>query len=358
MLKRRWWLQDENDGQGNDLGGSTGEGLPTAPGSNESAPEPSSQVPAEDEPKTMLEAIDKGLAKVAEHVPEKKVEGEQAPAKVEDKNPEANAKPDDITQMPEGLTPKAQERFKSLVTKIKEQDTAYDDLDKRYQSAHQYASEVSNAIKEVGATPDQLQGAMQYIHAFNSGDLQTRKTLLLRELQDVSMKLGEPVENFIGAADPLNQFPDLKQAVDAYQIGREQALEVARLRTNENQRLQAKQEQDNSQQGYQNAVQNWKREADEATGMIEKLTAEMSRSDPLYHRVEAVLMKGGGLNEIVKNFPPSTWVSQVKMLISSVKQAMPANADLGEPRPLSGGSGKPQGSGKAPASMFEAMFPK
>lgn len=317
----------------------------------------SSQEPKE----TMLEAVSKALDKSGEKKPEEKPAGEQAPA--DGKKTEAKAQPngEEALQMPEGLSAKAQQRFQSLVTRVKEAESKIAETNQKYEQAHQYASSVSSMLRDAGASPQQLHEALGYIKALNGGDLNTRRNLLLAELRDVSMQLGEPVQNFIDGADPLTEFPDLKQAVDSYQITREHALELARGRAAENVRRSQHEEEMRRAEQRNSGVQAWIREKDEALGQIDKITRDLAASDPLFPLIQSQLMANeGGLKEIVEKFPPSTWVSQVNLLISTARTAIqkfkPAGG-AGGPRPLSGGGGKPSGSSAVPNTMYDAMFP-
>lgn len=300
----------------------------------------------------MLEAIEKGLNKDQQKVAQDNKPGEDV--KKDEKKPEE--------EMPAGLSSKAQDRFRELATSLREARTELEQLRAEREQLASYATYAQNfdrMIKSIGATDDQLQAAAAYIRAFNSGDLQTRRNILLNELRDVSMQLGEPIESFIEGADPLSQFPDLKNAVDSFQLDRERALELARLRTIEQQRMQAVQSVQMAEQQRQHMVTQWVSEKDQAIAEIDKITKEMAKTDPYYPEIQTLLMSDEkGLANIVQNTPPSTWVSQVKMLISATRAAVARQraAGGGEPRPLSGGSGKPQGSAKAPTSMYEAIF--
>jgi hypothetical protein len=300
----------------------------------------------------MLDAIEKGLAKEqAKEVAagEKKTEGLPQEAKPEDKNQDG---------VPEGLSPKAQQRFKELVTMVKEKDAEIERVRGETQQAVSYAQEMSTMIRNIGATGEQMQAAAAYIQAYNSGDLNTRRNILVNELRDIQMRMGEPIDDMVTASDPLAQFPDLAEAVQGYQMNRQQALEIAKYRAQEQAQLAQQQQSYQAQTQRQQAVQGWVNEKNSAIAEITQMTKQMAATDPYYPAIEAQLMgPNGGLKDLVENFPPSTWVPQVKMLISNLKTAMAANGGgAGGPRPLSGGGGKPQGSAKPPSSMYDAMF--
>jgi hypothetical protein len=333
--------------------GETGEtsGEPAAaqpePAAGESAPADT------DEPKTMLEAIEKGLKS-----PEQQKKAEGLPPKDEGKKPDGEPKLEDMTQMPEGLSVKAQQRFAGLVTALKETNTKYEQLQQEHEQVAAFQQNYTAMIRDIGATPEQLQGAAVYLKALNDGDMQTRRNLLINELRDVSLQMGQPIDDIFERADPLPQFPDLLEAVNSYHITREHALEVARLRAGEAQRQAQVQAQQQAEQQRADQVQAWVREKDQQMGAIKAESLRLARTDPLYPRVEALMMsRPEDLKAIIEKTPPSTWTQQFSVLYSQLRQAVASQAPAaGEPRPLSGGGGKPSGSAAAPKSMYEAMF--
>lgn len=352
-------LENEYE-EGADLGGApaveTQQAEPAEP-----APAPAAGGEAEpkvegDEPKTMLDAINKELDKSKE--PEQK--GEQVPPKAEDKKPGGEQKPEDLTQMPEGLSAKAQQRFTSLVSALKEKDTELEQVRQQAEQGQHYREQFDNVVKNIGATPDQMQNAAVFLKAYNSRDYETVYNMLVANLKEVSLAMGRPLDSLMEQVDPLQDFPDLREAVAGFQIGREQALEIARLRKAEGDR----QHQANLEQGaihaHQSQVMQWVHEKDDALATIGKMTAELAKTDPLYPMIEAQIMKNtDGLQTIIRDTPPSTWIPQIRMIYSQVKQvlqAQPRNTN-GGPRPLSGGGGKPNGAVAEPKTMFEAMFP-
>jgi len=171
------------------------------------------------------------------------------------------------------------------------------------------------------------------------------------------MQTGRTFDNLPEQSDPLQQFPDLAAAVASYQITRQHAMELAKARG-----MQAQQEQVTQQQReHQAEAQQWVREKDQNINTIRDWERNMAASDPEYAQVSAVMKKNKeALEWVVRNTPPGQWQHQMTLLYNQTKAARkewvaPAPA---APRPIAGSVGQPLGTGKAPSTMFQAMFPE
>ena len=140
------------------------------------------------------------------------------------------------------LKGKAAERFRDMAGEIKSARPLMDILGKvNVKDANQLDSMLKDVavglgyekmIMDAGAQPEQLKGAMQIIAAMNTGkpELQIQAAqMMLNEAKTVLERHGVNIDGI--TADPLEKHPDLKQAVEAMDITREHALELARLRT-------------------------------------------------------------------------------------------------------------------------------
>lgn len=367
LFGRIYMNEETGDGGGGGGGVDTSSSSDTSTSSsNEPATpvEPASTEPAEtkvtqkaetDEPKSMLEAIEKGLGKVDDP---KKEDGKTAEVKPvgEDKGKPPEQKEDDPLKMPEGLHVKAQERFQRMVTMVKEKDQQIEQLRTSGESATKAATALGNFIKETGATADQFSMMSQYLKAANSGDVETEYNILVGRLREIQMQTGRTFDNLGQQADPLQQFPDLAQAVAAYQITREHAMELARARGQQQQQQQVTQQQHEQQA----EAQHWIQAKDATINTIRDWERQMAASDPDYQQVSAVMRQNkNALEWVVRNTPPDQWKHHMTMLYNQTKAARQAWApqQTQAPRPLSGSGGKPQGTGKAPTTMFDAMFP-
>lgn len=308
------------------------------------------------EPKSMLEAISQSLEK-----PGKKEEAPGAgdpQAKPEDKKAEKPAAGAE-EPMPEGLSPKAQERFRELSGKVKEYATQNQELTSRIEQMQQQAQPVLESVRQffdsTGATPEQMNTVAAYLQVVNSGDLQTEANMLVNRLRDIQIEMGKPLDVEAGL-DPLQQFPDLAAAVAGYQITREHALEIARGRSYQQQAQQVEQ-QEAQRTGAQ---QQWASGKDKAIGVLREWERSTAASDPDYAAIApTVIGNKQALSWIIENVPPSGWHQHLTMLYNQAKavRATVPRTTGGDPRPLSGAGAKPRNSEKAPNSMFEAMFP-
>jgi hypothetical protein len=362
---------DPIDGEGSDLGGggeATPEPTPGEQGGEQSGAgasdgglgegggEPASGASTEDAG-SMLDAIEKGLKEIESGGKPGAEAGEPDDKQKADDKAKPDA-PEDLTKTPEGLHPKAATRFQKLVETIKERDKELEQVRTSSQQAQTAAAAMGRFVKETGATSDQFSMVGEYLKARNSGDAQTEFNIITGLIQDLQMRTGvNLLEQITASADPLTRFPDLHEAVTSYQITREHALELARAREANDHAQQAQQ----AQHARLQEARQWISAKDQTINTMREWERSMAVSDPDYAEVSAV-MRGNGeaMQWIVKNTPPNQWQHHMTMLYNQTKAARAkwgkVNPTPGE-RPLSGAGSQPQGTGKAPKTMFNAMFP-
>lgn len=307
-----------------------------------------------DDPGSMLDAIEKGLKEIeAGGKPDGKPAEEKKP---DDKKVAEPA--EDITKAPDGLHPKAAARFQKLVETIKERDQQLEQIKTSAQQHQSVAAAMGKFIKETGATSDQFSMVGEYLKARNSGDAQTEFNIITGLIQDLQMRTGvNLLDELSSRADPLTRFPDLHEAVTSYQITREHALELARARESNGQQ----QRQQQMMQERQQEANQWISAKDRTINTMREWERGMAASDPDYAEVSAVMRENGdAMQWIVKNIPPDQWQHHMTMLYNQTKAARKKWGQQPQPpaeRPLSGPGSQPQGTGKAPKSMYSAMFP-
>lgn len=315
-----------------------------------------------DAPKSMLEAIERGLKGDAAAAAEggeadkpadertrdeqgrfaRKQEAEQAAEAAKKVAEEAAAKqkagkPGDEIQMPEGLSEKAQERFRTLTHRLHETNA-------RAERAEADLSEFRAVLKNTGGRPEDFAAAFDYIAAINRGDLQSALSMLDSQRRQLSLMMGKPLPG----ADPLAEFPDLRQRVEAYQMDEQAAIELARARRM--QQIQAEQRQQTEHAQQQTQAQVTARS--NAMAEVDRISAEWAARDPDYTRKEELILKQ--IPVIAQNFPPQMWPAQVRILYETLSSMpAPAPARAGAPAPLRP-SGQ-QGGTRKPASMLEAL---
>lgn len=299
------------------------------------------------EPSTLLDAInaeldgktDDGVSRDEKGRFAKKEETPTSETKPEEQKPEvqkAEAKPADETEMPEGLSSKAQDRFRNLVTRLHEKDD-------QIAQANEVIGEFRQMIQSTGATAEEFSRAIDYMTRIKSGDLEGALTMLDQQRQMIAFALGKPLPG----ADPLAQYPDLRQAVEAYRMDEQAAMEIARAREFQRQQTSAHERQQQATQAQHNEMA----QRQQAVTAIDQMTAQWAKTDPDFTAKEELILKQ--LPEIASNFPPSMWQQQVRILyntISAMPMARPAQA---APAPLRA-SGQSAGA-KQPASMLEAL---
>lgn len=304
-------------------------------------PEVGSEIES-NEPTSMLEAIESGLNEKAE---EQQVESEgrsrdetgRFAAKQAEKAAETErVAPEDDLAMPEGLSQKAQERFTTLVNRVKEREA-------QAQEVGESLGQFREMIRSTGTSPQEFSHAIDYMRMVKHGDFDGALRIMDEQRRMLSLAMGRP----LAGADPLAQFPDLRQRVDGYQMDEQSAIELARTRMYQQQAQQAQQAEYQSQQSQQQNQQ----QRQQAIGIVDQLGQQWSRTDPDFAAKEDVILKQ--LPEIARNFPPTQWPQQVKMLYSTLS-AMPRPQPVSRtPSPLRS-SGQSAGA-RQPSSMLEAM---
>jgi len=299
-------------------------------------------------PSSMLEAIESGLSGTDEKVETEaekteRLRDEQGRFAAKEAKPEGAPakqteppKHEDELAMPEGLSQKAQERFTKLVTRVKEHEAQVTELSSTL-------GQFREMIQSTGTTPQEFSQAIDYMRMVKHGDFEGALRIMDEQRRMLSLAMGKPLPG----ADPLAQFPDLRQRVDAYQMDEQTALEIARNRVQSNHMQQAQQQQLQTQQ---QAMQEQQTKA-QAIQQIDQLGQQWARTDPDFTVKEDIILKQ--LPEIAKNFPPSMWANQVRILYNTLSAMPVQNRQPPQPAPLRP-SGQQAGA-RQPKSMLEAM---
>jgi len=352
LMAHAGYMEEATDGtEGGAVGGSDG-------GQSETV---KSAEGASSEPASMLEAIESGLTDTAEVGEPGKTEADGRvrgadgrfiakttdnaaetaaaaaktvpPAKATDP---AAVKTEDDLAMPEGLSQKAQERFTTLVNRVKEREA-------QVSETQGTITQFREMIQSTGTTPQEFSQAIDYMKMVKHGDFEGA----LRIMDDQRRMLSIAMGRALPSADPLANFPDLRQRVDGYQMDEQTALEIARSRVQQNHIQTAQQQQDQAQQQAQNVQQ----ARQQAVQQIDQLGQQWAKTDPDFTVKEDIILKQ--LPEIARNFPPSQWPQQVKILYNTLS-AMPMQRQVtNTPAPLrASGQG---GGARQPKTMQEAI---
>jgi len=245
--------------------------------------------------------------------------------------------------MPEGLQPKAQERFQMLANTLKERDAQVETLQSQ-------VSYVRDTFQEHGIRREQFEEAAGVIGALNRGDFAQAQQMLVEQLRQVSLMTGQTMPG----VDALQEFPDLRGKVDQLQISESDALEIARMRKGQaaaqGQQRQETQQRDQAQQRQQSHQA--------GTAAVDAWVSRIAGTDLDWPVIEAQILPN--VKELLADVPPQSWVRVLEAQYKGLKGAAgafrrTASPSGGEPSPLRPmGAGAPQ---RAPTSMFEAMFP-
>lgn len=295
-------------------------------------------------PKTMLEAM---FARDEKGRFATKPEAEPGAAPAPLSKPAETAKvvtptnPDDIAAMPEGLGPKAQERFQKLATVNRE-------LTERTQQLDTQVSYVRDTFQQHGIQREQFEQATQVIGALNRGDFAAAQQMLTEQLRQVSLMTGQTMPG----VDALSDFPDLRQKVDQLQISEQDAMEVARLRASQS-AVQGHYQQERQQRL---ASEQQQQTFNTARAGVDAWVKDMAAKDLDWPVIEEQLLPD--LKGLLADVPPGAWVNVLQAQYNVLKRASTAFRRTAAPvaainplRPM--GAGAPH---RTPTTMHEAMF--
>lgn len=257
---------------------------------------------------------------------------------------------EDVETPPEGLSPKASERFQKLANENK----AY----KEFGSPEQLASIRDDAqtlgvfrerVIESGMQPDELDKVFLYTKAVKTGDWATAERFLQEQAYQFAVMSGKKL-----VADPLGAYPDLKQSVEGMTLDEKHAVEMARVRHVEeiSRRNQAQQEH-NNQINYQQQQQAL-HVRESALRDVDAMASQWAKNDVLWAEREPLM--GQYIEKELVKLPPHTWVAGLQAFYSAL-QAQPQPPRARTPNSLRPNNMGAASAGAAPKSMGEALWP-
>lgn len=276
-------------------------------------------------------------ASVPEQEPIQNTEAEQAKEQAEE-----SAEPDLYTE-PEGLQPKASQRFQDLVADNKAKDQALG-------QAKEAVTQIQRSVQEAGISPDEFAVLLDYGKLATSTDRRMQEQALdfaKAEVRRLSQDIG--VES--DGVDLLDGFSDLQEQVDNFELSRDHAVELANSRRNQ-QRVQEHTEQ--TKQQYQTQ----QRQADvtqQSAQQIQSFMENQKKTDIDFNAKEKYLLSQ--VENIQKNYPPDQWpviVEQLYSAVGSMASSQTQQVKKTAQSPLSP-SGTTSGSAKA-GSMADAIM--
>lgn len=267
----------------------------------------------------------------------KPADGEPDPAKADKAKPddgaEAAAEADSL-----GLKGKANERFREMAAEIKTLAPIKEQLEKAgitdiaqlpqmVQSAKN-GEDMVEMVSSTGASPEQFGQTLDYLSLIskaNSGDRKAAEQafeLIQGEVVALAKVLNREVP---GMFDPLAEHTDLAEAIEAGDMTRKHAIEVADARNKK-----AAIEQRNQQVERRTAQQaEQKRVIDGARQQLVQWDAAMAAKDPSYPAKRAAL--NAEVAKIRQQFPPAQWVAATELAYRSIPNPQPAPAATATP---------------------------
>lgn len=241
---------------------------------------------------------------------------------------------DDPDAMPDGLSDKAQARFKTLT----EERNQWRDRANQWQQT----------IQSTGADPQQFGQMLEYERLVNSGkpnDLRNALAMAKDAVRDLSLALGEDTQ----AIDVIGQYPDLARRVEEGDLDRKTAMELVRARQQAT-TLQQQQQSQAQTQAEQAAIQT-------ATAQLDQLGQNLRATDPDFQRKFDALKNV--IPVIAENQPPAQWAQSFLRAYQGlalppatvVQQRLPAG-----PQPLRGGHAGQVGLRAEPKTADEAVM--
>lgn len=364
-VRRLVYLKPEDGGEGSGGGAAVIESAPVADSTPAASTDATpSATDATAEPATMLDALEahwksqprqadgkfagkdldqgqdgKPVDQTQAQAADQNQPGQQA-QKPTDKPADKPAAEEDLTQMPDGLTPKAQERFQKLANTNRE-------LTQWRQETEPQVNYIRETFQSNGVTKDQFDKAVQFIGAVNRGDIESAQRIIGEEFSALSILAGRPLQS----PDPLEQYPDLRQKVDGLQITEADALELARSR-----RVQAIQTQRFEQANAQQANERQEVQARQSgLNAVDEFCRRMQSSDLDYARIEAHLVPV--IPELIQGVPPSRWAAVVEQQYKLIKNV--AGSQRQQSQQPAAQVLRPTGSASpaaVPKTAYEAMF--
>lgn len=404
------WVHEKTDGEGGDAGGTGGEqvvdkgaeggaegvgadpgaadpgdeeGVAAGDGDGDAGPKGADTGDAKgagsdkkgsekDEPKSMLEAITRGLEKpagdqkkpatkgdepkdtethYANGKPKKDAQGRDVDDQGKVKEPAKSKTSAELDLKPaelKALAPQTQARFRELIGSLKTSEQTIAKLTESNKGLTEARDGLFGVMEEVGMTQEQFGNYVEFHALLNSGDPgKVREALKVLEEQRASIYefLGEEPEG--GGVDLLAKHDDLRKRVEEETLSRADALELARAR-NATKRTE---EQRTTQQTAEQREAAFNKARDTALTDIQKWTDGLRGDDIDFKVKEAKLLER--VEEVIKNYTPDKWLPTLKMLYNGIMVEKAPAVTGGNKRPLrpSGATGGAQ----QPGSMLDAI---
>lgn len=293
----------------------TPESQPVSEGVKEESP-PSTDASKESESSTEKGVVDAVNAALQPETEEPEASKTPETVKTEEPEPSKQAeqpsvkeeeKPlttEDLYEEPEGLKPKGQERFRSLVEDNKSTKAQLVD-------ASQAIQEIQTTVQSSGMSPEQFGSMIEYgrlVHSADKKDLEVAYKMARNESRKLALELGIQDDG----VDLLEDFPDLKEKRESLEITEEAALELAKLRRRETELTK----QSERVLEDQNKTAVLETEKTDALKQVKDFMVSKKQTDIDFEHKETVLLSKVG--DIRKNFDPKDWPKVIAQLYDTI----------------------------------------
>ena len=230
---------------------------------------------------------------------------------------------------PEGISDRAKARWAELTERVK----AVPDLERRATEATQQLDSVRRMVSDSGLAPEEFSTVLDLGRLYKSSNPQDLQAALQRIeglRADIATRLGTEV----AGVDLLAQHPDLKQRVEGMTLSREDALEMVRLRT-QNQTAQRTQQQTDDFQRFQTNVQQAATQMDATLDQRKHLPGHEAK----VAFIKSHLSDQAKLQQFVTTYEPHQWQAAILMMYDAyTPPAAPAPPPAPAPQPLRPGN--------------------
>lgn len=396
----KWWriYQDENPGDGTDVGGGAG-----APAADEAAPPAGGAAPAsgaekkdEGAPATMEAAIDKALGYTAGvdgkgeppaapakgapagETPDAKVEREKqeaeakavkerdekaaagdpeaikAKAAAEAKAKSEAAKPKDLKTLELTAGEKAvmkaatAARYNEVLGIAKTERARAEAAEARLKPAVEAREAILGVLRETQTTDEDLAGLLEYNRLTKTGkpeDFTAALAIVDAQRANLLKLLGRKGDGYDPLTEPGNA--DLKADVEDQKITEDRALEIAAQRKREA-LVKAGEQRGERQRQTQDQIN---KAHEKGLAEVTAWSAGLARTDIDFKAKESILLPK--IDQIVADYPPHLWLKTIKQAYELIVVPKASAAPAKEDTPLRPSGAKP--GGPAPTSMGEAI---
>lgn len=324
----------------------------------DATPAADADAPSADDPNAAPPADGQSPAQPQEGAPP----ADDQPAATTEGEPQPDADTEaEITAL--GLKEKSAERFRGMAAEIKElaplreamKAAGIEDVARLPELVQRskVGEDMVQMVMETGASSEQYGMALDYLTLISKagqGDLAAAERayeVMGKEYAALAKMLGKEAP---GIHDPLANHQDLRAEVEAGDLPRARAVEIAGQRDRTAYTGNVERQRSESERAMTQAQE-------DAFAGLQAYDAEMAATDPSYLAKRDILQ--GHVNRIMANYPPREWERRTAIAYASIKlpepvAATPAPAAPAHPRP---GPMRPSGPRPAmdPASFASPM---